>query len=620
MKTIDLGQVRIMLRGEYNPEYTYHLLDLVSYQGSSYLVKKTVTGITPVDGEYYQIMAKRGDMGYPGHGTPSGGTKGQMLVKASNDDYDFTWADQMSRFVLEDIAVTTPPDKTSYQAGETFDTTGMVVKGTYTFGLSQFLTGYEIIPSGPLTADITEVTIRYSEGGVLKEVTQSVTVTRIPATLSFLPDTLYLNEMKLTDSTEIKYNGDGVLSIQNNKEGLVSASLEGNILSVTSLDDSQEDAIITVSAPETNMYTSVSAMVTVKNYALAPIFGAAWDGTGDPNWSRTDDAELFEDPVAAVNNGTGSSPFDGLLPWAGMVKMEDPVLGTVVKIPKYWYRRTRVGDSMTIQISSGPQEGFLVSPAHADRGDGEGERDVVYVARYHCTSDYTSKTQSLPKTGMARATARDAIHALGDEYWQYDFAMYWTVVMLYLVEYASWNSQTSIGNGCSINSEPFMLGATDNMQYHTGTNAVSREIYGSVQYRNIEGLWDNVFDWCDGIYFQGATIYCIKNPADFSDDTGGTEVGQRPTVNGYVKTWTDPQVEGFEYALYPATIGGESNAYGCDYCQYDQGEDGTTLRVGGYYAKSIWHGLFCFFASYNANHGHASIGARGMKLPNQRVA
>ena len=33
-----------------------------------------------------------------------------------------------------------------------------------------------------------------------------------------------------------------------------------------------------------------------------------------------DDAAGFADPVSAVNNGTGSSPFDDFLPWAGMGK------------------------------------------------------------------------------------------------------------------------------------------------------------------------------------------------------------------------------------------------------------------------------------------------------------
>lgn len=53
------------------------------------------------------------------------------------------------------------------------------------------------------------------------------------------------------------------------------------------------------------------------------IYGAEWDGTATTLWSRTDDAAGFTNPSPAVNNGAGSSPFDGKMPWAGMVKETD---------------------------------------------------------------------------------------------------------------------------------------------------------------------------------------------------------------------------------------------------------------------------------------------------------
>lgn len=55
-------------------------------------------------------------------------------------------------------------------------------------------------------------------------------------------------------------------------------------------------------------------------------------------------------------------------------------------------------------------------------------------------------------------------------------------MMLYLVEYANWNSQATIGYGCSPRNNKFNMGATDAMTYHTGTSAASRTTYGSVQY------------------------------------------------------------------------------------------------------------------------------------------
>ena len=53
------------------------------------------------------------------------------------------------------------------------------------------------------------------------------------------------------------------------------------------------------------------------NYTPPPkIYGVEWDWTSSrpTKGVRTDDAALFADPSPAVNNGTGSSPFDSLYP------------------------------------------------------------------------------------------------------------------------------------------------------------------------------------------------------------------------------------------------------------------------------------------------------------------
>lgn len=343
------------------------------------------------------------------------------------------------------------------------------------------------------------------------------------------------------------------------------------------------------------------------------IYGAEWDGSSNPAWTRTDAAAGFPDPNPAVNNGNGSSPFDDLLPWSGMVIEDDAAAGKLVKIPKYYYKWTRSGNTMKLQIADGPEEGFHVSPAHADRGDGAGERDYVYVGRYHCARNYKSQAGGQPVANITRATARSSIHNLGSTIWQYDFAMYWTIMMLYLVEYANWNSQATIGYGCSPSSQKFNMGLTDGMVYHTGTTAANRTTYGSVQYRHIEGLWDNVYDWCDGIRFSRSTVYCIANPASFSDTSGGTNVGTRATSSGYISGWTNPTADGFEYALYPNAVSGSETTYVCDYCYY--GASGVVLRVGGFYGQDQYYGAFCLSGDYAASVASAGIGCRLMKLP-----
>ena len=151
--------------------------------------------------------------------------------------------------------------------------------------------------------------------------------------------------------------------------------------------------------------------------------------------------------------------------------------------------------------------------------------------------------------------------------------------MLYLVEFADWNSQAKIGYGCGNNSSAQAVGASDSMPYHTGTMQSSRTTYGvGTQYRFIEGLWDNVFDWCDGIYFSGANVYCIKNPSSFSDSSSGTLVGTRPTSGGWISAFNVPTANGFDYALYTSAISGSEATYITDYCY----SGGVVLYVGGY--------------------------------------
>ena len=86
--------------------------------------------------------------------------------------------------VLDSIEITTPPNKTAYFSGETFNPAGMVVTAHYTDGSSQAVSGYTYSPAGALATGNTTITVSYSEGGVTKTDTQTITVTAISNTLN----------------------------------------------------------------------------------------------------------------------------------------------------------------------------------------------------------------------------------------------------------------------------------------------------------------------------------------------------------------------------------------------------------------------------------------------------
>ena len=353
-------------------------------------------------------------------------------------------------------------------------------------------------------------------------------------------------------------------------------------------------------------------------------YGVIWDKSSSTTLTRTDESANFSDPnpYYAGMSGSPSSPFDNRMPWSGMV--QETIDGNVlVKIPKYWYKITDNSNGLKFQISTVPQEGFSVSPAHSDRGDGSGERDFVYVGRYKCNSDYGSTSGDLPITSIGREVARDGCRKQGsssniDGWYQQDFSLFWTIRMLYLVEFANWNSQNCIGYGCSADSSIVNTGYTDSMSYHTGTIQSSRTVYGNgTQYRYIEGLWDNILEWVDGIYFISYNSYVIKNPNNFNDSSNGIYIGGRPTATSEIKSFYVPSTSGYDWALFPSTL--ESNSvfstYISDCYAYNNRWNDTIFCTGGTYDRysPSRYGLFYFGADPIS--GSTTIGTRLMYIP-----
>ena len=520
----------------------------------------------------------------------------------------------VTAYALSGIAITTQPTKTAYIVGDSLDLTGIAVTAT----------------AGQITRDVTaDCTFSPANGSTLSTA-GAVTITAsfggFTATTSV---TAYaISGISITTPpTKLNYKPDEQLDLT----GIVVTATAGTLTrDVTSLCTFNPADGTTLSTEGTFTLTaSYLTFTDTVSYEVkgSSIYGVQWNGSSSTAWTRTDDAALFADPQPyyAGMSGTPSSPFDSCMPWSGMEIVDDADAGKLVKIPKFWFKWTRSGSSMKLQISDSEQPGFYVSPAHADRGDGSGERDYVYVGRYHCsgagTGTYKSTSGVAPKVSTTRADFRTGIHNLGSKIWQYDFAMWWTINMLYLVEFADWNSQAKIGGGCSettaTSSAVYNMGYTDSMPYHTGTvsSSIGATVYGGTQYRYIEGLWDNCYDWCDGIYFSTADVYAIKNPANFSDSTGGTKVGTRPTATGWTTAWNDPSASGFEYALYPSTADSslDGSTYICDRCNYNA--SGVVLCVGGYYNQNQSYGAFCLVGNNQASYQNASIGSRLQKLP-----
>lgn len=97
---------------------------------------------------------------------PDGGTQGGCYYK-------------IARPVLTGISITTQPNITTYAVGGSFDSTGMVVTATYDTGVTKEVTGFTFSPQTFSSAGTKTVTISYTENGVTKTTTLSVTVIQV---------------------------------------------------------------------------------------------------------------------------------------------------------------------------------------------------------------------------------------------------------------------------------------------------------------------------------------------------------------------------------------------------------------------------------------------------------
>lgn len=342
----------------------------------------------------------------------------------------------------------------------------------------------------------------------------------------------------------------------------------------------------------------------------AGVYGVEWNyGKSSTKLTRFGDAAAFADPAPATAlDETGSSPFDDIQPWAGM-KRYNVVSGaitasedddgfsmtdndTVVYIPEFYYAVADDPYSRRLRwaISMEEKDGFVKHP-----GSGR------YIGRYHTSvvsSTYSSKSGYSPKVSITRATARTNSHSKGDNWWLMDYATWSAIQMLYLVEYADWNSQSVLGAGQNSGSVT-TSGGTDASVYHS----LKRD-GASNQYRWIEDPWSNVRDWVDGIVFSSNVAYLNLENANNGDSVANhTSSGKTLASGGYISRYH--YCATFPWAFLPRSSGGASGTYVTDYVN----SGNVCPSVGGSYSASADSGLF-YINSNNTSNNNSNLGSR----------
>ena len=217
---------------------------------------------------------------------------------------------------LASIAITTPPAKTTYTVGETFDPAGMVVEATYSNGAKAVATGYSYTPSTALTNGTTAVTIQYTEGGVTKTAEQAITVSKAAGSLSISPTSLTLDETNPAGEIIVDRAGDGAISAVSSAPDIAKVSVSGNIVTVTG--KASGNATITISVAEGTNHTAPASKTCAVTVQLLPAVGTPLN---DYTWEQIkeiSDAGLASsyfnvgDRKAVTHNGTvGSLSLNG---------------------------------------------------------------------------------------------------------------------------------------------------------------------------------------------------------------------------------------------------------------------------------------------------------------------
>lgn len=368
---------------------------------------------------------------------------------------------------------------------------------------------------------------------------------------------------------------------------------------------------------------SITASGQSKTLTLtyANVFGVVWDTSNsstaltrltpstDPYGLVT--RSVTTEPVPAVGTGSGSSPLDAFLPWSGMRECNLLSTGevsywkgdtgfartkpyTMVFIPEFYVAAKRNGVKQYFYVSDKPKAGMT-------KHQGSGR----YVGKYHADNAFRSTSGVSPEANRTRANFRTNVKSIGSKYHLYDFATYCAIIFLYIVEFADWNCQSKIGQGyTNNNSYAITTGGTDSMTYHTG-RAAGTDGKTAVQYRWIENLWGNVYQFIDGFNANGTTAYYCVDPSKYADDTatGYTNIGTL-TASGYIKDLivTDNGL------LIPKTTGGSETTYIPDYMWSSSGW--RVLSVGGSWSSGANAGLLCFCAFDASSSSYSSFSAR----------
>ena len=282
---------------------------------------------------------------------------------------------------LVSIAVSVPPTKVIYKAGEYFDPSGMVVTATFDNGTTKNVSGYTYSPTRTLQQDDSVITISYTKKGITKTTTQNITVvyltsiaiTNPPTYTSYYDDEIFNTAgMEVTayysDSTSAVITTYSISPSGTLPYGTTSVTIsysEGGITKTTTQDVSV--SIRTYDYTNSTVITSggtynLSGLgATHRNIRVVCIGG----GTGG-NGGKNGQSGASRGTCTSNNNNVGWQTVGGGSGGAGGAGGNG---GSGGKITVKDYIIASLSDNFTIQVGTGGAGGTAgVSPTNGNAG------------------------------------------------------------------------------------------------------------------------------------------------------------------------------------------------------------------------------------------------------------
>lgn len=312
-----------------------------------------------------------------------------------------------------------------------------------------------------------------------------------------------------------------------------------------------------------------------------------------------------------VNDGTGKGTIT-----------EDADSGTI-------YAQLQAGDVIVVTGTTDNNGTYVIDSITDDDiitctgviagGDGAEGTCVISAPAADTANDILSSVSGKkPFSGITRANFRSIAALRGTGWRQFDFYLASAIQLLYLVEYASFYSQSMIGLGLTD-----WTGATWSTYnaYHAINNTGLSNANGNatanvsggdgvlgsyMTYRGIENWYGHLWSFVDGFNINDNVPYVCNTDTDFANDTAAnyTDLGIT-LINGSGWQNTLEQISG---GFLPASVGANGATKITDY--YYQGTGWRRPLLGGATYNSVNAGGFCWYLNRASGYLTAKISGR----------